>query len=105
MATTYLQKAAVAVGNGQPLNVKHLDQAIGIEVVVPGVATILFEGAIEGSAWAAAEVTPAGASGSPVTSATASGIFRWDVAAFEQVRARISVWTSGATDAIATHKG
>ena len=57
-------------------------------------ATVTFEGTVNGSTWIAIEMKPL-ATPTLVTTATAAGIFRGNVAGLTEVRARVSAFTSG----------
>lgn len=102
MAITRLHAAALAVGDGVLLDVRHLEE-IGLQVAIQTTATVTFRGTIDGTTWADAEALPVGG-GAAVTSATASGHFRMNVAAFEQVKAEITSWVAGTVDVFATRK-
>lgn len=67
---------------------------IGIEITGTWVATLQFEGAIDGTTWFPLPVGAIGA-GALVTSTTANGVWFASVAGLIQVRVRASAFTSG----------
>lgn len=89
-----LQNAAVATGNGSPLEcIGH--SAMALQVVIADTATVTFEATVDGTNYIAVEGLNAN-SGAKASTATASGIFKFDVSAYQRLRARISSWTAGA---------
>jgi len=95
------QRGATAVGDGNVVDVSASE--IGVQVTISGVATVAFEGSIDGVTFFALEAVPSGG-GASVTTATASGLFRV-LAPFSKVRARVSAFTSGSVDALASVPG
>jgi hypothetical protein len=90
-----LQAAAVANGNGAPLDVSGLTW-LGIQIVGVTTATVNFETSLDGGVtWVALPVTSLVAAGTVVTTATADGAFRANVGGLLLVRARISGWSAG----------
>lgn len=91
-----LQSAAVATGNGTPVDVAGA-QGLVVEVSGTFVATVTFEGTIDDSSWFVVNMLPLGATQTAVTTATAVG--QWTpqhaTLALSQFRARVSAWTSG----------
>ena len=88
-----LQSAAVAQGNGTPLNVASLEFAV-FQIVGITTATITWEVTIDGSTWVAVLATNQ-TTGGVATTATADGLYGMNCAGYAQVRARISAYTSG----------
>lgn len=98
-----LQSAAVAQGNGTPLDVTGLAWVV-VQVVGITTATITWEATIDGSTWAGVRATPL-ATGTAAATATADGLYQLDVRGLAQIRARISAWTSGTITATALAEG
>jgi hypothetical protein len=96
-----LARKQLAIASATSLDVQ-VDQAdkIGIQLVVPSAfsGTITFEASIDGTNYGSLSVTPV-AGGSAVTSATAAGQWVADCAAYANVRARCSTFTSGSITA------
>lgn len=92
-----MQSAAVAVGNGTAVSTVDVDGAftvLAMQVTGISTATITFEATIDDTNWVAVQVTNLN-DGSESTTATADGIYRLTCLGLNQVRARISAWTSG----------
>lgn len=89
-----LQDAAVADGNGTPMDVAGLSY-VGLQATGITTATLNWEGTVDGSTYAAIQVTPL-ATGTAATTATGNGLFRANVAGLQKIRARISGWGVGA---------
>lgn len=88
-----MQDAATSVGNG--VSISTVDRAIiGIQIVGAFVATITFEGTIDGSNWSPIRATSL-SDGSVGTMAYVPGIFTCVCTELDFVRARISAYTSG----------
>ena len=99
-----LQAGAVAVGDGLPLYVRDLETAV-LDIAIAGVATVVFEvQQLDTGAWASISGVDISDNGA-ATSATVSGVYRFDVAGFYAIRARISAWTSGAVTVEGTATG
>ena len=97
--TETLQSAAGATGNGTATDMAGVD-AFSVAVSGTFVATVTFEGTIDGTTFFAVGLTPM-AGGAAVTSATAPG--QWyasPVMALLQFRARVSAFTSGAVTVV-----
>lgn len=92
-AREVLQTAAVAIGNGTPMQVNGLSWGIA-QVVGITTATITWEATIDGTTWAGLRAT-AIATGTAAATATADGLYQIDLRGLSQIRARISAWTSG----------
>lgn len=76
--------------------------AIAFQVTGTFSATLSFEGTMDGTNWVAFYMFSAG-SPSPITTATAAGIYRTAFAGtygMEQVRVRVSAYTSGEANVI-----
>lgn len=93
-ARATLQSAAVANGNGTPMDVAGFVW-LGVQVVGVTTATINFETSLDGATWVALPVTSLITAGTVVTTATADGAFRANVGGLALVRARISGWSAG----------
>ena len=65
-------------------------------------ATAVFEGTIDGVTWVSWAMNAAATPGTLVTSATAAGLFQGSCLGFTQVRARCTVYASGAIVATLT---
>ncbi len=93
-----LQNGATGTGNGQVLTLSPTGSANGasVQVVMSGTATITFEATFDSgsSNWTAVAATNV-ASGTAATTATASGIYTIAIPGAQQVRARISSYSSG----------
>ena len=87
------QSAAVATGNGTALDAGGLG-LVGVQVEGITTATVTFEGTIDGSTWYAVRVLNV-TSGAYATTATADALVQVPVAGLDQLRARVSAWTSG----------
>lgn len=92
-ADVTLQNAAVAVGNGTVLTVTGYGTAV-VQVTGTFVATITFEGTVDGTNYQAISATQMGAA-VVATTATAPGIYRMSPGGLTNIRARISAFTSG----------
>lgn len=89
-----MQDAATSVGNGAPIST--VDRAIiGMQIVGAFVATITFEGTVNGANWSPIRATSL-SDGSVGTMATGPGIFTCACTELDLVRARISAYASGA---------
>lgn len=82
-----------ANGNIFLLDVRELD-TLGIQVTGAMTATLQFEGTIDGINWFALNAVPKDSS-TPVTSATAAGVWFANVGALLAARVRCSAYTSG----------
>jgi hypothetical protein len=94
-----LQSAAGATGPGTALDMAGVD-AFSVAVSGTFVATVTFEGTLDGTTFFTIGLTPM-AGGAAVTTATAPG--QWyasPVMALLQFRARVSAFTSGAVTVI-----
>lgn len=88
-----MQNAAVATGNGTAISVAD-SATLGMQVSGTFVGTVTFEATIDNTNWKAVQVVNLN-DGSVATTATAAGVFAIGVAGLNQVRARVSAWTSG----------
>lgn len=84
--------AASATSNGNVLDVNGY-AAVAIQITGTFTAVINFEGSVDGSNWVSLQATPSDAA-SPITSASAPGIWIVPVSGLSQIRARLT-WTSG----------
>jgi hypothetical protein len=87
-------------GSGQTTRLAgggNRESAVGYQITGTFVGTISFEGTIDGSTFVPVAAVPAAVMpyGTPVTSATAPGIWTVYSAGFMGVRARCSAYTSG----------
>jgi len=88
-----LQSGATATGNGTEMNVGGLP-VVGLQVTGITTATITFEGTVDGSNWVAVRALNLG-TGAVGTTATADGLYQVPVAGLDELRARISAYTTG----------
>jgi hypothetical protein len=89
------QDAAAATSDGTALAVAGFS-TIGLQIVITDTATVAFEATTDGSNWVASVCSSvASTSGALVSSATASGLYKCNVAGMAQFRARISAFTGG----------
>lgn len=97
----YLQEAAVALGNGTPIEVSSPAKGgfaiLTLQVEIETTAVVTFEGTIDGVTWYSVEFVNVtdGTETATVTNAAASGIYRGNVLGLAQVRARVSTWSAG----------
>jgi hypothetical protein len=95
-----LQSAAVAQGNGTPLECTDssggASKILTLQVQGMSSGTITWEATIDGTNWKGLLVTPL-ATGTAALTATADGLYSVDVTGLSKFRARISAWASGAT--------
>lgn len=89
---TRLQNAAVATGNGNLLSTNDL-ASVSFQVTGTFVATVTFEGTVDGATWVGLSAAPL-SGGVAATTATTTGIYVASCAGLSQVRARVT-WTSG----------
>jgi len=87
-----LQSAAAATGNGTAMDVSGYS-ALAVQVTGTFVATITFEGTVDGSTWVAIQGINYN-DGHLASTATAAGLFYIPIAGLELFRARVT-WTSG----------
>lgn len=93
-----IQDAVAVTGNGGVVDVIDVADggyaAIAFQVTGTFTATVNFECTVDGTNWVALECTSVSNSTTPVTTATAAGIWKAAVLGLYQVRARVT-WTSG----------
>ena len=97
-ASTTLQNAATANGNGTAMNVAGYETAalqVTASVAMSGGTTINFEVSEDNSTWVAIEGFAPGSSTAAGTTTTATGDFQFNVAAYSYLRARISAYSAG----------
>lgn len=95
--TVVMQNAAGATGEGTELTVTSVGGTstfATIQVAGTFVATVTFQGTIDGTNWISIQMS-ALATGSASTTATAPGLFRATVAGLSKIRANITAYTSG----------
>lgn len=96
--TKDLQKNAVAIGPGDPINCTDLSKGsykiLTLQVTGINGDTITWEATVNGTTWAGLLVTPL-ASGTPALTATANGLYSVDVTGLIAFRARISTYGTG----------
>jgi hypothetical protein len=99
-----LQGAAVAAGVGTAISMQGV-RSLTLFIVGITVATVSFQGTIDGTNWFAVGLKTA-ADGAAVTSATADGAFKLpiDGPILRQFRANITAYTSG-TITVRSRKG
>jgi hypothetical protein len=90
---TVLQNAAGGTANGSSLDVAGLSSCV-IQLSGTFVATVTFEGTVDGTNWIAMQFIPL-STGTAATTATTTGLYAANVAGLTQVRARVSAYTSG----------
>jgi hypothetical protein len=88
-----LQSAATATGNGTSMPVSGFWR-FAFQVAGITIATVTFEGTIDGTNWVAIQATSY-TSGTAATTATADGIYFVATNCVRAIRARISAYTSG----------
>ena len=88
-----MQLNAVAPGDGTEIVTRGY-ATLTMSITGPFVGTVTFEARVGAADWAVVRVTPE-ATGTPATTATVVGMFRYECAAKNAVRARVSAWTSG----------
>jgi hypothetical protein len=100
-ASTTMQNAAVANGNGVSLPVTGYAGAIiniVSSVAMSGGTTVNFEGLVPGgTVWDAINAHQIGGTGSIATTTTTDGSYRISVAGYASIRARISAYSAGTT--------
>lgn len=101
-ARAVLQAAAVATGNGSELDVSGMASA-SFQISGTFVATVTFEGTVDGANWIALRARNA-ATGARATTATAAGVYIADCAGFSLVRARVT-WSSGTSVTVTAYAG
>ena len=69
-------------------------RGVALQLTGTFVGTVTFEASVDMATWVALNVTPS-ASGIDVSTATAPGAWRKDIAGYQGVRARMSAYTSG----------
>jgi hypothetical protein len=100
VASQNLQTAAVATGNGTPIDCRGFSW-LAIHVVGITSATITWETSLDGTNWFGVLVAPP-VTGTGALTTTADGVFRVQCAGFGFFRARISTWVSGTINVIAS---
>lgn len=88
------QNAATATGNGTALRVRGADLVV-VDVIISGTATVVAEGKVADSGTWRTLRLKALVDGTYAASATASGHFGIDVRGMDEVRVRVSAFTSG----------
>jgi hypothetical protein len=96
-ASLTLQSAAVANGNGTNLVTNGYGGAVlhvVCSVACSGGTTINFEASFDGTTYVAIQGTPVGG-GAPVSTATTTGDFAFNISGYTDLRARISAYSAG----------
>jgi hypothetical protein len=96
-ASTTLQNAVTANGNGTDLELEGYGGAVlhvVCSVACSGGTTINFEASFDGTTYVAIQGTPVGG-GAPVSTATTTGDFSFNVAGYTDLRARVSAYSAG----------
>ena len=88
-----MQLNAVATGDGTEIVTRGYATLV-MSVTGTFVGTITFEARLGAADWTAVRVIPE-ATGTAATTTTVAGKFRYECAAINAVRARVSAWTSG----------
>lgn len=99
-AQVTLQSGAAQTGAGVLMDSGGF-ATVNVELSGTWVATVTFEGTISGAQWDSINGAARVGSGVQSSTATSNGIYALPVAGFQQVRARISAYTSGQLTAIA----
>jgi hypothetical protein len=95
---TVMQNAVVTSGNGTSLNVSGYATAIVNVVANPvmdGVTVVNFEASVDDITWVAILAHQVGAPGVMLTTTSANGDYRINIAGYKSVRARISPYSAG----------
>lgn len=92
VASTTMQNAVSATGNGTSLDVQGKAVAV-LQITGTFSATINFEASVDDTNWFNINATQLGAD-ALITSATGTGLFRISCAGIKSIRARVT-WTSG----------
>jgi len=98
--TVTFHNAASATANGVATTVEDYS-ILGVQIDGTFVATVTFEGTIDGTNYVAIEAINV-ATGAKATTATAAGIYRLGVVGLVTVRARMT-WTSGTSITVTGH--
>jgi hypothetical protein len=96
-ASLTLQNAVVANANGAPLVTNGYGGAVlhvVCSVACSGGTTINFEASFDGTTYVAIQGTPVGG-GAPVSTATTTGDFAFNISGYTDLRARISAYSAG----------
>jgi hypothetical protein len=89
------QDGVSATADGTALSVAGWS-TIGVQIVITDTATVAFQGTTDGSNWVSLACTSiASTTGALVTTATASGLYKCNVAGMAQFRVRVSAYTGG----------
>jgi len=100
-ATSILQNAATATGNGLSLPVDQYT-SVGLQVTISETATVTFETTADASNWVSAScMSIADTSGTLTTTASSSGAYQCNVSGMALFRARISSFSSGTVTVLA----
>jgi len=93
-----MQVAAGGTGDGTVINCLELTRgaltALTLQITGITTATVTFEATIDGTNWVAVQATNLN-TGVVATTATANGLYRLTALGLNQVRARISAFTTG----------
>lgn len=83
------------------LEYRHFSNgAVGVQVTGTFVGTLEFQVTLDGTTYVATEALNVGSTGTPVTTTTTTGVFRFPVVGAKLVRVKATAWTSG--DAVVT---
>lgn len=96
-SSTTMQNAAVANANGTSLNVSGYATAI-LNILAPSIGggtTINFEASVDDTTWVSIMGQSVGSDAPMAVSTTVAGDFRFNVAGYKSVRARISAYSAG----------
>lgn len=96
-----LQSGATAIGNGTPADISGYATLI-IQVTISAVATVAFEGSLDGTNYFSISTNSPNATGASQNTTNAAGTSSWrfNIAGFKFFRARISSFGSGTVDVI-----
>lgn len=89
-----LHTGSTATGDGEIFALKSEFGGLSVQIIGITSATITFEGTVDGANWVAQRAVNK-ATGAVATTATADGIYLFDVVGIRKFRARISAYTSG----------
>lgn len=99
-AVTNMQTAAVAVGNGTNMNVQgYVSAIISITGTMGASTAVTFEASVDDTTFVSIAGHQIGLAGNLSPTTTNTGDFRFNVAAYKSIRARVSVFGTGSVTA------
>jgi hypothetical protein len=69
--------------------------AIGVQITGTFTGTVTFEGSVDGTNYVTTAVVPVGTTRTLTGTATAAGVWQWNVSGLTAIRARCTAFTSG----------